>query len=136
MYSQPNCFEIKAKRAKTKNQDLSAAQINKAQLVPASDVINKYPNLQKENIIGKLAVKLAKESFFGDSVLVKCTVMGCNSHPALPLKELNELKRTIFSLFPTYWANPVEFESELWTQCVNSIGQLCKRLRAIQLTKL
>ena len=74
MYSQPNCFEIKAKRAKTKNQDLSSAKIDKAQLVPASDVINKYPNLQKENVIGKLAVKLAKESFFGDSVLVKCTV--------------------------------------------------------------
>ena len=85
-YSQPNCFEIQAKRAKTKNQDLSSAEIDKAQLVPASDVISKYPNLQKENVIGTLAVKLAKESFFGDSVLVKCTVMGCNSHPALTLK--------------------------------------------------
>ena len=73
MYSQPNCFEIQVERAKTKNIDLSSAKIDKAQLVPASDVINKYPNLQKENIIGKLAVKLAKESYFGDSVLVKCT---------------------------------------------------------------
>lgn len=80
-------------------------------------------------MIGKLAVKLARESFFGTDVLAKCTVMGCRDFPALPVNELNELKQLIFSMFPTYWNTPIEFESKVWCSCVTSIGQLCKRLR-------
>lgn len=82
-----------------------------------------------ENVIGKLAVKLARDCFFGNNVLQRCTVMGCRDYPALPFQELNELKQVIFSIFPKYWHNPVEFESQIWNTCVNSIGQLCKRLR-------
>ena len=48
--------------------------------------------------------------------------------PALPTKELNELKQTIFSLFPKYRANPIEFEA-VWKECAKAIGQVCKRLR-------
>ena len=40
------------------------------------DVIRKYPKLKAKSRAGKLAVKLAKEAYFGDSVLAKCTVSG------------------------------------------------------------
>ena len=88
-----------------------------------------YPSLHKENVVGKLAVKLAKESFFGTEVLRRCTFMGCRDYPVLPIKKFNELKQAIFSLFPNYWNHQVEFETKIWSVCANSIGQLCKRLR-------
>ena len=55
-----------------------------------------HQSLCRENVIGTLAVKLANESFVGNEVLKRCTVMGCRDYPALPLKELNELKQVIF----------------------------------------
>ena len=73
-------------------------------------------------------MKLARESFFGEDVLAQCTVMGFGKLPALPTEELNELKQTLFSLFPRHWSNPVDFES-VWKDCAESLGQLCKRLR-------
>ena len=62
---------------KNKNQPLPSVDISKNDLVPVSEVIAKYPNFRKEGVVGKLAVKLARETFFGDAVLVCCTVMGC-----------------------------------------------------------
>ena len=127
----PQCQPIEGKRkSKGKSEPLPSSEIKKDKLVPADHVIQKYPNLRKNNVIGTLAVKLAKEAFYGEDILVRCTVMGCNSYPALPQQELNNLKQTVFSLFPVYWSNPVEFESIIWCQCVNAIGQSCKRLRA------
>ena len=55
--------------------------------------------------------------------------MGFRDYPALPQAELNELKQTIFNLFPQYWANPIEFEAT-WSTCTEAIGQLCKRLHS------
>ena len=124
----PQCLPIQGRRSKNKNESLPSSTIT-SKLTPAIDVVRKYPNLRKENVIGKLAVKLAKEAFFGDDVMIMCTVMGCSNYPALPTQEFQQLKQTIFSLFPACWLNHVEFESKIWSQCVNSIGQLCKCLR-------
>lgn len=121
----PQCFLIQGQ----KRRSLPSVEINKENLLPSDVILKRYPSLHKENVIGKLAVKLAKESFFGEEILRKCTVMGCRQHPSLPTPELNQLKQAIFSVFPSYWDNPVEFESKIWNVCVNSIGQLCKRLR-------
>ena len=38
---------------------------------------------------------LAKESFFGEDVMVQCTTYGYGGNPGLPKKELDELKETI-----------------------------------------
>ncbi len=100
------------------------------QLKPAIEIIEKYSKLKKESSASKLAIKLAKEAFFGETVLRQCTVMGCRKFPGLPIKELNDLKQTIFGLFPIYWANNAGFESNIWNPCVAAIGQLCKRLRS------
>ena len=108
------CFSINSWKSK-EHTSLPSSEIQKGKLSPADKVFKRCPNLRKEHTIGKLAVKLAQESDFGDDVLVQCTVMGCRSFPSLPLQELNELKQTVFSLYSHYWLNPVEFESKVWS---------------------
>ena len=127
---QPSCLTI---RRKISNVVPSTA-INKTILLPSSVVLSRYPNLKGETKVGTLAMRLARESFFGEDVMAKCTVMGCRDFPGLPLNELNSLKQLMFSLFPNYWTNPAEFEG-IWMRCVDAIGQYCKRKRA-ELEKL
>ena len=93
--------------------------------------IERYPKLKVESRVSQLAVKLAKESFFGDDIMVQCTVAGYGKYPALPAKGMNCLKQTVFKLFPKYWSNPVEFE-KTWKDCAEAVGQACKRLRLEQ----
>uniref|UniRef100_A0A1X7SGV2 BEN domain-containing protein n=1 Tax=Amphimedon queenslandica TaxID=400682 RepID=A0A1X7SGV2_AMPQE len=124
--SVPTCLPIMGRK---KGGNLSSTGINKESLISPDMVVKKYEHLCKENGVGTLAVKLANESFFGADILKQCTVMGCRDIPALPLNELNELKQTIFSLFPKYWYNQAEFEAKVWNSCTNAIGQLCKRVR-------
>ena len=125
-YSEPlvKCMPIKPSR-KAVNV-LSSSQINRAELIDPNTVIKKYSNYRSLSRVSTLAQRLASESYFGDDVLEKCTVMGCRDNPALPLKELNDLKQKVFSLFPQFWGNPVQFE-DTWTTCANAISQRCKR---------
>ena len=84
--------------------------LDKASLHSVDDIIRKYPKLKGECKAPTLAVKLAKEALFGDSVLLKCTPAGTRELPGLPLAELFMLKTEIFELFPQYRNCPVEFE--------------------------
>ena len=59
----------------------------------------KYRVLSKAST---LAVKLAKEAFFGDNVLVRCTVAGSREFPGLPHKEMQELKGVMLRQFPQF----------------------------------
>ena len=76
-----------------------------------------------------LAVKLAKEAFFGDAILARCTVIGEHTF----FQEVNELKTVLFHQFPQYWKSKHEFES-MRKACVESVGLhvACKRLRSKQ----
>ena len=89
-------------------------------------VIQRYPNLKRESKAGELTTKLAREAYF---VMMKCTVGGAGNLPAFPAQEMSELKRKIFSCFPTYWQNPADFEV-LWTKCTKAA---CRGLRRAQL---
>ena len=73
-----------------------------------------------------LAVKLAKESYFGKQLMKDCTVRGTREQPGLPAEKLAELKQFLQSLFPKMPQH--EFEAT-WKQCTDSIGQACKALR-------
>ena len=115
---------------KKQSTTVDSSIINKANLLPVNAVIAKYPKLKTVGKAGPLAVKLARESFFGDDVLVKCTVHGSRALPGLSKKELAELKQTLFNQFPQYWGNPAQFES-IWANCLNSINQCNKRLRTL-----
>ena len=108
---------------------LPADAIDRTNLVPAIQTLQRYPKLRVESKASFLAVKLARESFFGKNLMSQCTVMGCGKYPALPGNEINLLKQTMFSQFPKYWLNPVLFES-IWKDCTEAIGQACKRVRA------
>ena len=59
---------------KKQSTTVDSSIINKTNLLPVNAVIAKYPKLKNVGKAGPLAVKLARESFFGDDVLVKCTV--------------------------------------------------------------
>ena len=107
---------------------LPSSSIRKNCLKNPEDVIRKYPKLRGESKAGKLAVKLAREAYFGEDVLSRCTVNGFREHPALPIAELNELKQTMMMQFPKYWNSVQEFE-RLWLICSDAIGQAAKGLR-------
>eukprot|EP00731_Ephydatia_muelleri_P033065 Em0025g21a len=107
---------------------LDSCEIRKELLRPVDEVLfinAKYRVLSKAST---LAVKLAKEAFFGDNVLVRCTVAGGREFPGLPQKEMQELKGVMLRQFPQFWQAPVQFELT-WKDCCESIGQACKRLR-------
>ena len=97
-------------------------------LVPISEVLVKYPKLLTMHKAPTLAVKLARLSVFGDSLMAQSTVMGCPEYAALPKADLQDIKQTVLTQFPVYWGNPIEFEP-LWVSCLDAIGQACKRLR-------
>ena len=98
----PSSAPVFTNRKKDSASILPSTVINKQNLSPCDIILKKYLNLHNETAIGNLAIKLASESFFGNEVLKKCTVMALRDFPALPIKELNELKQDIFSLIPKY----------------------------------
>lgn len=79
--------------------------------------------------IGRLAVRLARESYFGKEEMKKCTVFGCQDKPALPRDTVEKLKMKVLSLFPQFAAAPHEFEP-LWSKCVGAINHHCAGLRS------
>ena len=91
------CVDITAHKQSV--QELSTSQINKGELVAPDIVIRKFPSYQCISRVPTLAQRLASQSYFGDDVLGKCTVMGCRNSPALPLRELNNLKQNCFFSF-------------------------------------
>ena len=107
---------------------LPSSDIEKEKLQDPSTVLAKYPKLRCESRIATLAVKLAKDSFFGVKTLSKCTVMGERELPGLPRAELLELKKLLFLQFPNFWNSKQQFEP-IWKQCIDAVGQLCKRER-------
>ena len=110
---------------------LLSSEINKVDLVATDVLFQHHRNLKGESRAGTLAVKLAREVYFGSQVMSKCTMSGCWDLPGLPTAELGELKQTLFLQFPEFWKNPVEFEA-LWSKCVEAINQSCKKIRQTQ----
>ena len=114
---------------KKKGVTLESATIDKSKLQTVEAVVEKYRKLKTVGNASALAVKLAKESFFGERVLIRCTVYGARDEPALPTAELSQLKQAIFNLFPQFWQSPTQFEP-VWNNCTTSINQSCKSLRS------
>ena len=121
----PQCRQIERREM---TSYLPSSRIDNSKLATPEAILTKYHKLRVESKAGILAVKLAKEAFFGVDVLAQCTVRGCRDLPALPLPELNELKQVLFNQFPNYWHTPEEFES-IWERAGESIGQCAKGLR-------
>ena len=122
----PSCLPLPALLCDT--DALPSEEVPKDKLATPQAVLQKYRKLRGDALAGSLAVKLAREAYFGQDVMRKCTVRGSRGLPGLPSTELCQLKQTIFSVFPQYWPNPVEFEP-VWVKCSAAIGQACKAIR-------
>ena len=94
-------------------------------------VIRKYPKLLDISRAGRLAVRLACESYFGPQVLKRCTVYGQKDKDALPKDKVLELKNKILSLHPQFISSPIEFEP-VWTKCVGAINHCAAGMRSKQ----
>ena len=112
----------------SKSQELSSQEIDQKELKTVDEIMTKYSHLIVESKIGILVVKLAREVYFSDSVLQKCTPRGWQDIPALPHTELTALKMTLFHFFPALWRSPESFEKK-WIVAQEVIGQCCKTLR-------
>ncbi len=107
---------------------LPSSDIITDNLVDPQEIVARYSKLKTECKVSTLAVTSAKESYFDNAMLAKCTVVGCRDLPGLPKVEVQNLKQFLFSLFPKHWKNPAGFET-LWAGCVTSINQCCKAIR-------
>ena len=89
-------------------------------------VTAKYPQLTTLSKISTLAVKLARECYFGKDLMKSCTVRGTREHDGLPADKLEDMKSFLQYLFPK--CSQPEFE-RAWKNCVDAIGQCCNALR-------
>ena len=75
--------------------------------------------------MGRLAVLLAKESFFGRDVMAHSTVSGLKSETKpLPKMEIMEIKKIIYSLCSGSCDQQV-FDKTIWCKCKDSINHAC-----------
>ena len=96
-------------------------------LKTTEEVLAKYSNLQKETKLSELAVKLSRESFFGEKVMAESTVYGARCCKTLPSDKVQSLKLTLLQLCPQYLYQPHLFEP-IWSHCCGSINHACARL--------
>ena len=104
---------------------LPSSAIPTHQLRNVDDVIAQHRNLLHEDSAGTLCQILAKEAIFGKDLLLQCTVTGKGGTLALPVNEMNNLKKKIF---PKYHNSPEQFEPT-WKKCTTATEQACRRLR-------
>jgi len=98
-------------------------------------VVNKYPKLNTRSKIPTLAVKLAKEAYFGPEVMSYCTFKGVGSYHALPQVEVKNMKDFLLNFTMPGISSQVEFEN-VWAKCMESVGQKCKMLRNLWIANL
>lgn len=78
--------------------------------------------------IGRLAVRLAVESYFGENLMRQCTVFGGKDKPSLPKEKVSELKNKLMLLHSQFVSSPTEFE-HYWSKFVAAINYKCAELR-------
>ena len=95
----------------------------------SEEVVRLNPKLLALSSIGRLAVKLAREAYFGQTLMSQCTVYGYKGLPALPKDSLLQLKNKLLSLHPQFLNTPVEFES-YWKTAVDALNYAMAKQRS------
>ena len=99
-----------------------ASRCNQPALKSAADVIDSNQKLLQSTVkAGRLAVQLARYSYFGEDAMKISTVS------SLPKEKLKEVKAGLYEVYR--FNNQVEFEP-LWQKCLIAIGKACQALRA------
>ena len=114
------------------NRPLPSTEIERSNLISVDYVLRRSKG--KSSKPGTLTQMLARDSFFGESLMARCTPRGTKDLPALPKKEMCELKKTVFQAFPNYSAEA--FETEWKSKCWPAIEQACGRLRRAARNKI
>ena len=94
----------------------------------SDEVISLYKFYKNAKDIGKLAIALAKYTYFGSATMSQCTVTGRGETTALDPIRLGLLRGDIRAIFPQM--DDEEFRKTIWEQCKESLGGACKNLRA------
>ena len=102
------------------------SSISPRRYLSADQVMAKYARYKNRRDVGRLAIALAKCTYFGAATMADSTVTGRGDTAALDPSKLQQLKANIRSIFPTM--SDAEFEA-IWGLCVTSIASACKNLR-------
>ena len=97
-------------------------------LISIAEVIGKYPKLLSKDKASRLAIKMARESVFGNETMRCSTVRGTQDLPALNSDGMDAIRNALFSRLPISWSSLAEFD-DLWKCCAAAVGQSCKSLR-------
>ena len=92
---------------------LPSSAIPQHMLKTVDQVLQENYKVRAEASVGTLCQILAKEAFFGKELMEQSTLNGAWDSPGLPQQELNNLKATMFQLFPRFQNCPKQFEP-LW----------------------
>ena len=92
-------------------------------------VAHMNPKLLALSSFSRLAVRLAREAYFGQTLMNKCTVHSYKDLPALPIDSLLQLKKKILSQQPQFLTTPVEFES-YWKTAVDALNHAMAKQRS------
>ena len=87
-------------------------------LKSAEAVFTKYKDYITEQCVGRLATKLARNTYFGEDVLIGSSISGTEDTRPLDPKILEKMKLALQEKFPE--ASPTAFEM-IWAKCVESI---------------
>ena len=91
------------------------------------EVITLYKDYKNTKDIGKLAITLAKYTYFGSSVMAQSTVTGRGGTTPLDPVKLH-LQSNIHAIFPL--VDNAEF-NQIWDKCKISIAGCCKTLWSV-----
>ena len=94
------------------------------------EVLKTYQRYCNQKDIGKVAIALAKLTYFGRQEMSECTITGHNrSTQQFSSSKLASLKQDIRSVFPSITDDEV-FDKTVWKKCTESIAGACKHLRS------
>ena len=93
----------------------------------SDEVLCMYASYKTKKNISRLAVTLAKFTYFGTNVMSKSTVMRRGNTMALDAKKVLQLSMTIRGIFPLMSDDVYE---EVWKTCKDAIGSACKHLQS------
>ena len=99
-------------------------------LKSADEVVKRYPKLRGDSKMGKLAVALARECYFGTAIMTTSSVGGKGpGTQQLPDEGMNEIHKVIFFLCPAYHNQEAAFEEMIWQKCKTAINHACLKYR-------
>ena len=92
----------------------------------AEEVFAKYEKYLTQDLIGRVAAKLARNTYFGEKVLQGSSINGTEDTRPLDPNKMKEMRAALQQKFPT--VSPTEFEL-LWGKYVDSVSRLCTYCR-------